>query len=215
MTYVPLFVNADSLDVLIVGGGKVATKRTLEYLKMGARVTVLTLEASNDIRRSAARVIEGNGYDLTENGLKNFNLVITATNDKKLNERICDMAKKMKVICNNPTSPEHSNCIFPIHYYDKNFSIAITTYGKSSLVAKLLLDKIKTELYANEYIVNLLDTMYNVKLTLKEKEEDPSTRYRLYHVIFEDQEFQSSVKKGDKDSAMKRAEEIINGTIGQ
>ncbi|MEM1859518.1 MAG: NAD(P)-dependent oxidoreductase, partial [Metallosphaera sp.] len=41
--YFPVFLNLKGMRILVVGGGKVGTKRALKFTEYGADVTVLSL----------------------------------------------------------------------------------------------------------------------------------------------------------------------------
>ncbi|MEM1599513.1 MAG: bifunctional precorrin-2 dehydrogenase/sirohydrochlorin ferrochelatase, partial [Sulfolobaceae archaeon] len=62
----------------------------------------------------------------------------------------------------------------------------------------------------NPSLQNLLNSMYNVKILLKRKIQDPSVRYLLYHRIYNDETFKEYATKGDLNKALDRAEEIIH-----
>lgn len=207
--YYPIFIDLSQFNVLIIGGGKIGTKRALTMKKYGANVTVLSLSFSQELQNSNISLIKGDASLIDTNFLQKFDLILTCTNNFELNKKICDLAKKIRKLCNNPTNIEDSNFIVPIFYSDKDLEIAITTRGKSSILAKEILSKVK-DLINNDEMRNLLDAMYNVKLLLKEKIKDPSIRYILYHKIYDDEVFRSYASKGNLNKALNRVEEIIN-----
>lgn len=211
-TYIPLFIDVSSLNVLVIGGGKVGTKRALNFASHGAKVTVVSLSFSDELLKNKDKIelIQKDAKELDENFFSGYDIIIVATNDKKLNLEICNKVKELRKLCNNPTQPETSNFIVPIYYSDDKLSIAITTFGKSSLTAKYILDLIKEEVLTSN-IYNLVESMSKVKELLKEKISDPSIRFNFYNKIFNDELFRTYVNNGNLDLALKRAMVIING----
>ncbi|TRM74310.1 bifunctional precorrin-2 dehydrogenase/sirohydrochlorin ferrochelatase [Sulfolobus sp. B1] len=208
--YFPIFVDLSNFRVLVVGGGKIGSKRALEFRKYGAKVDVLSLSFSDELYNSGINLINSDARNVNSNDLQKYDIIITCTSDFNLNKELCDLAKSLGKLCNNPTNVEDSNFIVPIFYSDENYEIAITTRGKSSILAKEILSQITKQLRENMEIKNLLDAMYNVKLMLKDNIKDSSVRFSLYHVIYNDSIFRSYASKGNLEYALKRAEEIIN-----
>ncbi|EZQ03797.1 bifunctional precorrin-2 dehydrogenase/sirohydrochlorin ferrochelatase [Candidatus Acidianus copahuensis] len=209
--YLPIFIRLNGLRVLIVGGGTVGSKRAKNFLDHGADVTVVSLVFNEYIEKEEnIKKIRFDASTISENFISEFNIIVTATNDLDINQRICDMAKRLGKLCNNPTNPQDSNFIVPIFYADNDLSIAVTTYGKSSIVSKLILEKSLTALREESYIRGLIDVMSKVKTLMKGSITDPRLRYELYHKIFNDTNFESMIIKEDYTGALRRAEELIN-----
>ncbi|WP_088899907.1 precorrin-2 dehydrogenase/sirohydrochlorin ferrochelatase family protein [Sulfolobus acidocaldarius] len=212
-SYLPLFINVEGLKVLVVGGGKVGTKRALKFAESKAIVYVVSLEFKdeNELRLfDNIHLIKNDARYLPENFLSRFNIIVVATNDKELNERICETCKKLGKLCNNPTNPDSSNFIVPIYGIEKGVGIAITTFGKSSLTSKYLLDLIRSNIL-KENIFSLVDTMGKVKEILKLNVTEPSISFMFYSKIFYDDKFRYYVDRGEIDLAIQRAREIIYG----
>lgn len=210
--YFPLFIDLSKFNVLVIGGGKVGSKRALKFANYGAKVTVVSLDFSEELlHNSLIERIKEDARNLNEDFLRRFDIIITATNDKDLNFKLCELSQKIGKLCNNPTNPIQSSFIVPIFYADADIEIAVTTLGKSSIASKVILEKILNCLGSDEaYIKLLVKTMGEVKNIMKNKIADPSVRYQLYQKIFNDQIFQKFILNNNHECAIKRAEEIIN-----
>ena len=209
--FVPLFINVKDLKVLIIGGGKVGTKRALSFADHGSNITVVSLSFSEDLVDSKDKItlIKEDAKNLNADFLSKFDIIVTATNDKELNNKLCELAKNQRKLCNNPTNPEDSNFIVPIYYSDDKLSIAITTFGKSSLTSKYILELIQEEILKKD-IYELVTAMGNVKDLLKHNIKDPSQRFSYYSKIFNDEIFRNYIKEGKLELALDRAKVIIN-----
>ncbi|ACP38700.1 siroheme synthase [Sulfolobus islandicus M.14.25] len=207
--YYPIFIDLSNFRVLVIGGGKVGTKRALAFKKYGANVCVISLDFSQDLLNSDIRLIKEDANKIDASIIEKYDIILTCTNNFELNEKLCNIAKNLRKLCNNPTNPENSNFIVPIFYSDNDMEIAITTKGKSSIVAKEILSK-TTSIANSPEMRNLLSAMYDVKTLLKKKVADPSVRYSFYHKIYNDEKFKYYATNGLIEKALHRAEEIIN-----
>ena len=99
----PLFINLENKKVLVIGGGKVALKKIKKVLEYGADVTVVTnnikeqsiLELKN-LKIEDNKKIENN-KDEIEKLVKDFFLVISATDDEQLNENIAQVCDSKEI----------------------------------------------------------------------------------------------------------------------
>ncbi|MEM3924680.1 MAG: bifunctional precorrin-2 dehydrogenase/sirohydrochlorin ferrochelatase, partial [Metallosphaera sp.] len=190
--YFPIFLDLTNVKVLVIGGGKVGSKRASKFRDYGAEVTVVSLDFSEDLAtRNDIIKVKLDASILGEEFLSKYDIIITATSDQSLNSRLCSLGKSLKKFCNNPTNPNESSFIVPIFYEDDDVGIAVTTMGKSSIMSKVILDKALEALKNDPKILLEIKVMNDVKSLLKSKIKDPSIRYNLYHKIFIDKQFES------------------------
>ncbi len=213
--YLPVFLNLRDLKVLVIGGGFVGTKRALKLSSYTPNVTVFSLDFSKELLESNLKLVKGDAREIKEDVLKEFDVIFLATNDPELNRSICLKAKELGKLCNDPNDPEISSFIMPIFYEDEDIGIAVTTYGKSSIVSKYVMEKIKESILNDPNIRTYIELMYEIKRDLKEKIKDPTVRYTLYHEIFNDEKFENFIKNKDISRAKSRAEEIVNERTGK
>jgi siroheme synthase-like protein len=115
VTLIPLGFEAESLRVLIVGGGNVATKRATSLLDAGATVKVIApiissaLEArSNDDGKLSLDRREFAGAS----DILGYHLVVAATNSRPVNEKITVDAKGLGISVNVADAGERGNFVF-------------------------------------------------------------------------------------------------------
>ena len=153
--YYPLFINLKNKKILIIGGGKVGSRRALYLLKAGALVTVISKEFDKKLetKNKHLKIIkkEINEKNLNEISLKNYFLVITATNDKKINEKITNKTKKInktlknKLLVCRADKPSDGDVIFPAVSDVKEVKIAYTSFGKNPRLIKRIKGIIENE----------------------------------------------------------------------
>jgi precorrin-2 dehydrogenase/sirohydrochlorin ferrochelatase len=143
--YYPLFINLKNKKVLIIGGGKVGSRRAKYLLKAGAIVTVISKEFNKEllkVKNRNLRLIKKK----TDNKINytNYFLIIISTNDKKINEKLTKKIKNKTLVCR---ADKHSdgNVVFPaVSKIGKNI-VAFTTLGKNPKLSKKLKGLIENE----------------------------------------------------------------------
>ncbi|MBU4265982.1 MAG: bifunctional precorrin-2 dehydrogenase/sirohydrochlorin ferrochelatase [Candidatus Altiarchaeales archaeon] len=133
--YLPLFINLAGKDVLVVGGGKIATRRALNLLKNGARVTVISKEFSEELKGKEIELVEKDlrGESIS---LSKYFLVVIATDDEEVNEKICRIAMDEGILVNRADNSKEGNVIFPVVSEIEGNLIAFTTLGKDPALSR-------------------------------------------------------------------------------
>ena len=87
-------------DVLVVGGGAVATRRVRRLAGSHARITVVAPEASEDIERRASHGdLTWHVRPVAEPDLEGAWLVVAATNDAAVNDAVAGWAQSRRIWC--------------------------------------------------------------------------------------------------------------------
>ncbi|MDP2560392.1 NAD(P)-dependent oxidoreductase [Psychrobium sp. 1_MG-2023] len=145
MNYFPIFVDAKTLDVLIVGGGEVATRKMELLLKTPASITVVSPDLSNGI---AAQVELGRVTHLAqyydEALLPGRQLVFVATSDSKVNQQISKQAKQLGIFANVVDSPELCHFITPSIIDRSPMVFAISSEGDAPVLVRYWRERLET-----------------------------------------------------------------------
>lgn len=133
----PLFINLENKKVLVIGGGKVATKKIEKILEYGADITVVTenvveekLLKLENIKIENNQKIENDKAKI-EKLVKGYFLVIAATDNEELNENIANVCDSNGMLINNVSSKVKMNAMFGGIVKNSEFQIAISTSGKN------------------------------------------------------------------------------------
>ncbi|RPD48459.1 ABC transporter permease [Hymenobacter sediminis] len=138
----PVFLKLEQLHVLLVGGGYVGHEKLAALLSNSpaAAVTVVATWFSPELKALAARhpavQLREQPYQTTD--LVGHDLVIVATNDKKLNLAIKADATRQRLLCNVADTPEACDFYLGSIVQKGDLKIAISTNGKSPTIAKRL-----------------------------------------------------------------------------
>ena len=182
MRYYPVHLDINNRKVLVVGGGGVGTRKVRTLLACGARVTVVSLEASrqlNDLATSGEIELAERSYQ--SNDLSGMFLVIGATNDEELNRQISSDADRLNTLCNIADRPEVCNFILPSIVHRDDLVITISTSGKSPALAKKLRKALENQ-FGEEY-GQLLRLMGAIRKKLLRQAHEPEAHKPLFEQL--------------------------------
>jgi precorrin-2 dehydrogenase/sirohydrochlorin ferrochelatase len=180
--YYPVYLDIKGRNCLVVGGGSVGTRKVKGLLQSGAKVTVVSLEASQTITQLATKErirLFRRGY--RPDDLEGQFMVIGATDNEILNRQIYTDAERRHMLCNIADWPPGCNFILPAVIRRGDLAIAISTAGKSPAFARFLRLRLEKE-YGMEYAV-LLDLMGTIRKKLLAREHAPEEHKPLFEAL--------------------------------
>ena len=141
-------LNLENKKIIVVGGGNEAEKRIKSLLNEKCEIVVI----SDSVNTQILELIKTKQIKLKKLKIENVkfiselkpDIIITTTNDKKINEKIINQAKKKKILAyssDNPDNSDFSNGA--IIDFEKMIQIAIFTGGRSPVMSKKI--KVKAE----------------------------------------------------------------------
>ena len=133
--------------VLVVGGGRIATRKAHALVHEGALVTVIALSITEELREMHNVTVVERAYS-TGDALK-FQLVITATGDQVVDQQIYDEANAAGIWVNSADDPQRCSFYLAATHRDGNVVIAVSTEGKSPALATHLRNRIAATLPQN------------------------------------------------------------------
>ncbi|RLA83810.1 MAG: bifunctional precorrin-2 dehydrogenase/sirohydrochlorin ferrochelatase [Epsilonproteobacteria bacterium] len=171
MAYFPAFIRLDDMDILIVGGGDIASKKLEHLLDFTSNIKVIAPNVSEYMKQ----MIDDNNlqyedriYQKTD--IKNFGIVVVAIDDIPLQEEIYNESKTYpNCLCNSVDSVNYCDFIFPSYIKKDDLTIAVSTAGSSPAMAKHL-KKYLQSLIPNT-IGDFLKEMKNYRKTMKKGKE--------------------------------------------
>ncbi len=144
MPLFPAFIDLSNKRVLVVGGGKVATRKVKSLLKFTRNIRIVAPK----IQKELTEIAEREGLELVKryfraSDLKGVDLVIVAVDNISLQRRIFRICQRRKILCNSVDSPELCNFIFPSLIVRGDISIGISTSGRAPALSKKLRELIE------------------------------------------------------------------------
>ena len=142
----PMFVKLQGKRVLVVGAGSVGEPKIAALLETGARVRVVSLDASSVVREWA-RVgkVELELRQFSTDDLSGAFLAIVATSSRTLNECVYQEAQRHGVLCNVVDVPHLCDFYYPSVVRRGDLQIAVSTAGQSPSLAELIRKQIEKQ----------------------------------------------------------------------
>lgn len=144
MQYLPVCLQVRNSPVVLVGGGTVATRKARLLVRAGANLNVVAPEISDELQQLLADY--GGNWQQSlyqESDLHGRMLVVAATPDRRLNEQIHADATALNLPVNVVDSPDLCSFIFPSIVDRDPLLIAISSSGRSPVLARQLRRKIE------------------------------------------------------------------------
>ncbi len=195
MRYFPVYLDIQDRPCLVVGGGAVGTRKALTLLQAGARVTVVSPEATPQLASLAAEGrIRLKRRPYIDSGMENAILVFGTTDNRELNRRISENAQRLGVWCNIADQPERGQFVLPAVVARGDLLISIATSGKSPALARRIRREIESA-YGPEY-ARLLDLLGALRQRLLSQGHDPQGHKKLFEALL-DSDLLESIRTGD------------------
>ena len=209
-------LNLRDKKIIVVGGGNEAEKRIKSLLNEKCEIIVI----SNSVNAEISKLVKIKQIKLKKQKIENIkfiselkpDLIITSTNDKKINQRIIDHAQKKKIISYSSDNPENSDFSNgAIIDFEKMIQVAIFTGGRSPVMSKKI--KSKAEKALKKVISKQDIAQIRIQKMSRElaKEIIPTQveRKDCLRSIMTDDNIDQLIKDGQIKKAEKRAIEII------
>ena len=208
MRYYPIGLDISGRRCLVIGGGEVGERKVERLLECGARVSVvgrdLTPALAGFRKKGAIDHIPG---DYVQKHLKGAFLVIGATDDRSVNERIFRDARKMGVLANIVDDPERCDFILPALCRQGDLVLTVATEGKSPALAKKLRQDLE-ERYGPEYEV-LLKIMGEIRGKVIDRGEGSDENRKIFEAVV-DSDILDHIRKGN----WRKVEAIVKRLAG-
>ncbi len=178
MKYYPVFLNLKNRLCIVIGGGKVAERKIKMLLEAGAKIKVISPELTKDLTKLAdEKKIIWEKREYKKGDLEGAWLVITATNNKKVQIEVQQEAEEKRIFCNIVDVPELCSFIVPSVIKRGLLTIAISTSSASPAVSRRIRENLEN-LFGEEYVIymNLMKNLReqilnNQNLSSQEKNE--------------------------------------------
>lgn len=181
MSYFPLFLNIGNIKFLVIGAGNIALAKLETLLEFGANVDIVSeksISQIDDLVKQYQIPYIKDSYD--EKYLEGIDIVISATNDDKINAKIAKEAKKSGILVNIVDDPQNCDFIFGANVKKENITISASTSGMSPVLARVLKQKINIALPQN------LDLFNNFVLENRQKVRDQLTNLQARRIFWQD-----------------------------
>lgn len=149
MAYFPLFVNLEGKEVLVVGGGTIATRRVKALLEFGCKICMLAPEISDEINK----MIQDGSVKWLCDSFENLEQVsmdaaqpffVLAAANSEVNQKVVEACRKAGILVNDASRKENCDFYFPGLVKDGDVVVGITAGGKNHKLASALTSEIRS-----------------------------------------------------------------------
>lgn len=207
MRYYPIHLDLKERRALVIGGGAIAEGKALQLVEAGARVTVVSPALTEALRRLVEKgEIEHRNGCFAEEDLNGVALVISATDDRKVNENAALAAARRGLLCNVVDQPDLCNFITPALVARGDLQISVSSGGGSPTLTQ----RVKREVAASigeEYGV-LLELAAEMRAEAKGRIRDFERRKNVLRAFVESEAI-DLIREGRREEARGLAREFL------
>jgi uroporphyrin-III C-methyltransferase/precorrin-2 dehydrogenase/sirohydrochlorin ferrochelatase len=144
MDYLPIFLRLSDEPAMVVGGGAVAARKVSLLLQANARVTVVSPDLDDSLSQLKANdEIEHISGLYQDDMVNHYRLVIAATDDPAVNQKIYEQAKSINIPVNVVDHPDLCSFIMPSIVDRSPVVLAISTGGSSPVLARMIRSRLE------------------------------------------------------------------------
>ncbi len=192
---IPLMIDFSGKRVVIFGGGEVGARKAA-YFCEETEVTVISRSFSPafselTVRRLVMNLAGIGDYEL-DGLVKDAFLVIAATQDTALNDRIGRYCAIRGVLFNNADG-KAGDVTLPSQLKGEHYCVAISTFGESPGVSRFLREHIGQ---SYPHLDLMIEVQNQLRTTLKQKISDQEQRSRVLHEVLNDESVWKALEGG-------------------
>ena len=171
----PIMLNLERKKAVIVGGGKVAYKKTCSLLLTGAKITVISPTLNTQMKKLLdEKRLTWKQKKVEPHDIAHAFLIIAATNNKMVNKQIATQVSNNQLV-NIADNLHLSNFHLPAKMTRGKLTIAVATGGASPKLAKKIRDELAItydESYEQyvQFLAHVREQLKQVNINTKAKE---------------------------------------------
>jgi siroheme synthase-like protein len=143
VSVLPIGLRADTLTVLVAGGGSVAARKARAFLDAGARVRVVAPVVDEALAGADDPLLQIFRREFSDADLDNADIAVAATNDAAVNARVARLCRERRLLCNRADEPADGT--FDMLAVHRAGSLAIgVSAGGAPAAAALIRDALAT-----------------------------------------------------------------------
>ena len=133
-------INLEALNVLIIGGGNVASRRAETLLRCGAVVRAVSPAFIDSFPEKAEKVCR---KFASSDVSKDFALIFAASNNREVNHEVCILAKSLNIPVNVCDSQGECDFFFPSLINHGCVAASVSSGGTSSKLTHKLSNRLR------------------------------------------------------------------------
>ncbi|MGU3218571.1 NAD(P)-binding protein [Staphylococcus aureus] len=162
----PLMIDLTNKNVVIVGGGVVASRRAQTLNQYVEHMTVISPTITEKLQNMVDNgVVIWKEKEFEPSDIVDAYLVIAATNEPRVNEKAVKQALPEHALFNNVGDASNGNVVFPSALHRDKLTISVSTDGASPKLTKSIMAELEA-LYPPSYS-SYIDFLYTCRQKIK------------------------------------------------
>lgn len=208
-TYPVCLTGMQARRAVVVGGGAVAARKVKDLLEAGGRVTVISPKLTPELQS----LVDDEQVTLIRRpyragDLSDAFLVIAATGDSYVNQKVWHEAEQIGCLVNVVDDPAHCNFIMPAVVRHGDVTIAVSTGGASPALARRLRERLE-QIIGPEY-GQLASLLAELRPQVRSRYKDQAERRRAALRLV-DSDLIETMERAGVEAARARARELLSG----
>ena len=192
MNHMPLMIDLSQKSIVIVGGGKVATKRASTLIEYCDDVHIVSPIISTTLKELLDNEnITWSQKEFEPQDVEHADFVVIATNNNEVNTKVLESVPP-HALCNHASKAQVGNVTIPSILKRGKLSISVSTNGASPKLSKKMISRI-SDMYDESYEM-YIDFLYESRQLIKRLSIEPSRKQDLLQHILSD-EYLDEVKQ--------------------
>jgi uroporphyrin-III C-methyltransferase/precorrin-2 dehydrogenase/sirohydrochlorin ferrochelatase len=184
MEHLPIFLDVKNQPCLVVGGGDIAVRKVKTLLRSGAAVTVVAPTLGSALARiQAAGEFSHQARHFEDQDVARQHLIIAATNDREVNQRVARLATARNIPVNVVDQPEDGSFIMPSVIDRSPVVAAVSTGGASPVLARMIRARLESVLPSG--YGRLADLCSRFRERVKARFDNPADRRRFWDTVLQ------------------------------
>lgn len=180
--YYPMMLDIKNRRCGVIGGGQVAYRKIISLLECGAKVVVISKEIIQDIKILIDdKKVEYLNDNYNFKYISDLYLVFAATSEANVNKEVYKQCSEKNILINVVDEPEICNFIVPSKIQRGDLTIAVSTNGKSPMLAKKIREDLE-KIYDDRYKI-FLNIMGQIRKKAFVTLKDHKKRSEFYRTI--------------------------------
>jgi len=218
MDLLPIFLDIRDQPCLVVGGGRVATRKVASLRRAGGRVHLIAPELTPELREGVeAGYLTHQPGPFADPDIAGMRLIIAATGDRGVNERVARLAKAAGIPVNVVDQPEACSFLLPSVIDRSPVVVAVTTTKASPVLARLLRGRLESMIPAG--YGRLADLCARYRDAVKARFQDEGDRRRFWDRVLvsgvADRVFSGHLREAEAAMERELAEARPSGGLGE
>ena len=200
--FYPILINLQRFNCLVVGGGKVASRKVVSLLNFNANITVISPRISKPIlelaRQGKIKIIK---KYYSRNIIDNFGVVFCATDNPEINRLVRKDCTDKRILLNVADEPDLCDFIMPANVIRGDLTISISSQGKAPFYTRKMKNKIEKLIDpVHEEILKIAGEFR--KKVLEDEKLDSKEKARIFK-LFASKDWENIIKANGSKSLKK------------